>query len=289
MFCPEGYVSLAELWATYREARLRDIYEHSARYYQSNDFIALFVRGSPLDICEYVFLTSVGRCGLHLASPEGALVRVFVPEDESRASLCSVRAAGPSVDCWMAMEIEAENDPAGMTRDAYKFQPWNGDAQDETPWTEAYPILPEGDDKAWLDAAKRLRFHCLPLCLERPVYTVMTELPPWSRDMRYLGDLPRLIENFGGWSVCMSEEAVDAWQPYLNGQGVHPDEQWFRRPTRKNGRPNKQELALRDFDRTFPEGLDQPWKNVPSAIKATTGNDYGESTIRRALRSRDED
>ncbi|MEP2890522.1 hypothetical protein [Tateyamaria sp.] len=59
MFCPEGYVSLAELWDQYREKRLRDFYDSASEHYANEDFTVAFVRGSPLDICEHVFLKTI--------------------------------------------------------------------------------------------------------------------------------------------------------------------------------------------------------------------------------------
>lgn len=48
MFCPEGYVSLAELWDQYQEKRLRDFYDSASEHYAKEDFEVVFVRGSEV-------------------------------------------------------------------------------------------------------------------------------------------------------------------------------------------------------------------------------------------------
>lgn len=288
MFCPEGFVSLAELWGRYRERRLHDFYVSSAEHYASEDFSAAFVRGSPLDICEHIFLKSTSQCGLHLCSPDGRSMKVYAPLVDGHASLCSVHSVVGSAWRWDEHQKEAD-DRNDQTAEARYFLPWHGHPSEDALWSEAFPAAPSENLKRWKKTAERLRFHCLPLCYERPRYTVVKELPPWSQNIKTKGEISLLVENFGGWSICMSDADAEDWQPYLDGQPVYADQMQSVRREQLSGRPRLQEAALKDFDLTFPNGANLPWKAIPHEIESKTGNRYSESTIRRALDSRDDD
>lgn len=289
MFCPEGYVSIAELWDQYREKRLRDFYVSAAEHYLSDDFLEAYVRGSPLDICEHVFLRSVSKCGLCLASPVGQVAKIHAPLEDGRASLLSVLSASGSSSEWTAHELDRDQTADGITLEARGFMPWDEDSQDEGKWSASYPPLRDADFEGWKKIVDHLPFHCLPLCFERPRYTLTKTLPPWSQGIRNKGDLMLLVENFGGWAICMTETSVESWQPYLKGKGVYLDQLQIKRRNSSPGRPGRQSAAVRDFRITFPKGRDIPWKTVPDRIEAVTGNLYSESTLRRAVRGRTED
>lgn len=289
MFCPEGYVSVAELWAQYRQKRLKDFYRTCSAHYAEPDFSGLFVRGSPLDICEHIFLKSASLCGLCLSAPDGRIMKIQISGIDSRASLCSVLSVQGSRWSWAAHEVEADAKANDSTLEMPGFHPWHGEPEDDELWSNTYPIFDLNAAGVWRRVEKHLKFHCLPLCFERPTYTVVRSLPPWSRDIRIKGDLLQFVENFGGWAICMSVAAVEAWQTYLRGKGIYADQLQFELHDNSKGRPKLQTNARRDFELTFPGGRDVVWKSVPDRIKSLTGNSYSVSTIQRALRDTEED
>lgn len=284
MFCPEGYVSLAELWDQYRQKRLRDFYETASEHYASRDFHVAFVRGSPLDICEHVFLKSVSQIGVCLAAPDGQVMSVYSPLYDGSISLLSVLAVSASATASTMNELEPENAiDLGMYAGRF-YRSWLGEAHEEALWRQTYPVLSSPNAKQWEKIESGLGFHGLPMCFERDRFVINNTLPPWTLCRQSIANVELLTQNFGGWAICMARENLNAWQPYLDGKGVYPDQVRFGSCARSMGRPDKQSDALQDYQNTFPEGHDCTLKAALRKIEMTTGNLYSESTIRRALK-----
>lgn len=284
MFCPEGYVTLAELWDQYRAKWLRDFYDSASENYANNNFAAAFVRGSPLDICEHVFLKSVSQVGVSLASPSGQVMSVHAPLDDGSISLLSVLAVNASATASIVNELDSENTIDLEVYAGSFYRPWPGEAHEEALWSETYPVLSSSNSKQWAKTASSLRFHCLPMCFERDRFVVTKSLPPWTRHRKSTADAELLAQNFGGWAILMARGDLNSWQPYLKGKGVYPDQVHIGSGPRGTGRPEKQSDALRDYQKAFPKGHDCVLKAVLQQIEMTTGNLYSESTMRRALK-----
>lgn len=282
MFSPEGYISLARLWDSYRKERLANFYVRTAQTYANRELDPQSPRGSPLDICEHIFLKSITMCGLHIAAPDQRIMSLHTTLTDDHPSACSVLPVSTSAWRWAAHKLDVEASDAEPYFSP-QFVPWHGTDNDMEFWTEAYPEMSLKELASESNRLEKLRYHCLPLCFERPSFTIAKKRPPWSFDLKHSGDIDVILDSFAGWSLCMSLKNAASWQPYLKGRGVYPDEVSFSTSQNAVGRPQKQEEALQDYKRTFPDGHPGSLRSAVDVIWATTKNRYSVSTLSRAL------
>ncbi|MEP2890523.1 hypothetical protein [Tateyamaria sp.] len=212
-------------------------------------------------------------------------MKVYSPLYDGNISLFSVLTVGASATASILHKLEPEKTIDPKIYAGAFYQPWPGKADEEALWSETYPTLTPKRTMQWEDIRESLRLHCLPLCFERGRFVIPKALPPWTLDPMGMANVELLIQNFGGWSICMAREELSAWQPYLEGKGVYPDQLRIGSDPSGNGRPEKQSEALRDYQTIFPEKHNGTLKEALQQIEISTGNSYSESTLRRALRS----
>lgn len=288
MYCPVGYTTIAELWDRFRKERLASYYVSATKHYHKPDFTLAFVRGSPLDICEHVFLKSVSRIGVCVASPAGRVLKLYSPLKDGRISLFSVMTPASSAMNALASENETGSTEIVDQIAGHRFQAWHGEHDEVELWRKSYPIRDIGSLNRNSLHLETLRFHCLPVCFERQGYKVVDKAPTWAEHLAGQGPAFEIASRFKGWSICMSDEKLEDWRPYLEGKPVYKNDVEENAPENSVGRPSKQGQALIDWDMALPNGFDGGMKVALRKIKAATGNTYSESTMRRALRNRSE-
>lgn len=134
MFCPPGYTTLAELWDRFQKERLQSFYISATRHYDQPDFTTAFVRGSPLDICEHVFLKSVADIGICLASMDGRIFKFYAPLEDGRPALFSEVPPGISTDHVVFAKEETGNTMEIDKIAGGKFSAWDGTYSEPELW-----------------------------------------------------------------------------------------------------------------------------------------------------------
>ena len=279
MFCPLGYQSVAELWDIFRKKRLAMTYMSATRHYHAVEFDAGSVRGSPLDICEHTFLKSLSMMGLFLASPQGQVIKLHAPMSEGEKSLFSVLHYSASSYNAAAASIETGSKELVKQVAGPFYQSWEEEIIRPTWWRERYPLI-DALSKANFEEQLPIMFHCLPFCFERWGYTVVRKLPPWAGIYGAANKIEKIVENFGGWAICLSDPAVKEWQPFLDGKPAYPDAQSAVSLGDKSGRPSKLGAAYSFFERMgFDKGT-LSWAQLRAKISRETGDSPSDKTLR---------
>lgn len=272
MFCPVGYRSVAELWKEFSKVRLETIYTSTVAGYNKPNFKASFTRGSPLDICEHVFLKSLCEVGLHLASPAGDVVRTNIQLEEGRASILSTE--GPYSSMWREahMRLEKTDNTDTASRLFHLFKSWCYEPTQGDKWSETYQAVTSFEGE-WQDARVKLIHHTLPIHFTRESYLVSDEMAPWSTKLRMAPAVAPILENFSGWALCLDEGTYqDPWQEYLYGRvALYPtQEQMEHIGGQLAGRPRMEE-ARAVFEAMGGDKGALTWSEVASRIESQTG------------------
>ncbi len=166
MFCPVGYRSVAELWKEFSKIRLETIYTSTVAGYNKPNFKASFTRGSPLDICEHVFLKSLCEVGLHLASPAGDIVRTHIQLEEGRGSILSTEGPYASMRREAHMRLEKTDNTDTASRLFHLFKSWCYEPTQGDKWSETYQAVTSLEGE-WQDARVKLTHYTLPIPFTR--------------------------------------------------------------------------------------------------------------------------
>lgn len=273
MFCPVGYRSVAELWNEFLNVRLESIYTSTVAGYNKPNFKAAFTRGSPLDVCEHVFLKSLSEVGLHLASPTGEVVRTHIQLKEGGGSILSTE--GPYDSMWREayMRVEKTDKTDTASRLFHLFKPWCYEPTQGEKWSETYQTVTSFDGEEWRAARVKLFHHTLPIHFTRESYLVSDEMAPWSTKLRMAPTVAPILENFNGWALCLDEGTYqDRWQEYLFGRvALYPtQEQMEHIGGQVAGRPRMEEPRA-VFEAMGGEKGALSWDQVASRIEAHTG------------------
>ncbi|PIB26471.1 hypothetical protein BFP76_11180 [Amylibacter kogurei] len=278
MFCPVGYVTIAELWNEFSQKHRATLIQFILDEAQTGRLTIAEVYGSPDDYCEDVFLASFKSFSASVADTNGQVANLLIEVDQGHSNIFTKMSAIESY--FVAMDpTEAGEDGYWLhkmgSNNFVKIDPLDSKAWNEGIWERKYP---KGNNFA----AASYAYHTLPFAFERGRYIIPDTLPPWHIDVMDEHYLSKIVETFGGRSLCLSEEDADVWRGRVlkDSTFIHK----VKGEKLKMGRPSKIESALRDFNIVFPNGReDAGWKTVLSEIEKVTGNNYSDRTIRRAL------
>ena len=280
MFCPVGYRSAAALWQEYRARRLRAVYVLAAKAYGDHSTKFSLLRGSPLDICEFLFLNSLCRVGLYLASSKGDVVRIFMVVEDGRYSLLSVLTPWKSAYHHAAARLDDAHKIALASLTGNEFAPWPYEVSERESWAETYPNLTEQEYEIKLKLGFLTHHHALPKHFIRPTYLIAKTIPPWASEDIDNSEIGPILENYGGWSICVDEATYNGeWQEYLSGQKQIFSNDAVLQKAAKLGRP-RLELAYAAFSSmNFDKGK-LSWAQLRSKIKRETGEEPCDKTLR---------
>jgi hypothetical protein len=276
MFCPPNYVSLAELWKEFFQKYRIPLTRIALEKYGEADFALGDKFGSTDDYYEDAFHVTLSEFTVSVVNADGDVMRLETELDAGRSQLFAKMSALESF-------IAANNpDEAGDENywlrklGADHFQPWNASTQKTSDWKVKYigadEVLPAGS-----------LFHTLPFVFERGRYVIPDKAPPWLSDVLDEHFLPMVIDRFRGRSLCMDARSVKKWRSdVIQKQSFLKKLEGLGRADAKVGRPNLVPRAMQDWQETFPEGRDVPWKLAVEKIRQKTGNIYSETTLRRA-------
>lgn len=277
MFCPAGYVTLAELWkaffAKHRVPLTRSVMEE----YGQNKFELGERFGSPDDYCEDFFLWTLLGFPICAAAADGRLTHLETSSDEGRSSLFFKMSPFES--------FVVAGDPAQAGVDGYwlsrfgsqHFEPWDVTKKTLDDWKERFG----GADG---QVSERACFHSLPFAFERGRFVVPDAPPPWICDVIDEHYLPRMIAAFRGSALCMDDKTACKWRKEILNATELPQigNLTWQKPARM-GRPNKIEAIRKAYRRHYPDGRSVPWKEVIKVLEKETGTSCSMKTLRRAI------
>lgn len=277
MFCPAGYVTLAELWKEFFARYRVPLTRFAMQKYGQSDFQLGETFGSPDDYCEDVFLSTLAKVPVFAAAADGRVARLVTEIDEGYSKLFAKMSPFES--------YLAASDPAEAGMDGYWLRKFGSDHFEA--WDVTRKTL--NDWKAHFAAAdgevsERACFHTLPFVFERARYVVPDDAPPWICDVIDEHSLPRTIAAFSGMALCMADKAACTWRDQVLKAPELPqlgNLTWQKRSTK--GRPNKTESILRAYSRLYPDGHNVPWKEVVTVLEKETGQSFSEKSLRRAI------
>jgi hypothetical protein len=277
MFCPNGYVTLAELWkeffAKYRVPLTRSVMEKHGQ----SDFELGETFGSPDDYCEDVFLSTLADFSIFAAAADGRVTHLEIAADEGRSKFFAKMSPFES---FLAAGDPAEAGPDGYWLRRFgsdHFETWDVTTKTLSNWKAHFC---EGDGQV----SKRACFLTLPFAFERGRYVVPDEAPPWISDVIDEHYLPRMIAAFRGSALCMEDKTARKWRAQVLGSPELPQlgEKCQQKPS-SMGRPNKIDAIRKAYQRHYPDGHKVTWKEAIRVLEIEIGMSFSEKTLRRAI------
>lgn len=207
MFCPDGYVSLAEFWKEFSKTHRVLISNIARTEYRTKGFSMADEFGSPDDYCEDLFLGSLADTKIYAASTGGTVTRLETELDDGRSNLflklsvleSSFAAKGPD---------EAGPENIWLIRmGSNHFEGWKGRKGIGSFWKASYPVLKPDECPQ-----ERQCFHTLPVVFERARFVIPEEAPPWSIDVIDEHFLPKMLRDFAGCAFCISTNSAEKWR-----------------------------------------------------------------------------
>lgn len=280
MFCPAGYHPAAALWIEFVEARLESIYATSVAHYNSVDFHAGFVRGSPLDICEHYFLKTLATVGFHLAAPTGQVVRIHILMRDGHDNLLTVLDPYGSAWSKTAMMVEAEKTEVQDVALPSGFTSWEHEAHDHDAWAIAYKserAFPKG---VVLAPYADLQHHTFPFHFERHSYLITGHVPKFAFASSLSPNVRPILENFAGWSLCLDDQTYHSeWMDYLFTRKQLYPKGGVDASLSSGGRPRLTEAYAAFEAMGFDKG-DLSWREVGDRIEGITGHNPSARALR---------
>lgn len=271
MFCPVGFRSAAELWDEFLARRFENIYISTTQGYRTPDYHAFFSRGSPIDVCEHIFLKSLSNVGVHISSPMGDVLRLHVSMQDGKPNLFSNTRIYESSHWAAAVEIEGEDKPSYNLLENANFKAWHAEASEHSKFSEAYPLVADVDERTKRSLSWETPHHSLLNYIQRETFTIVETTPLWAGDTATSAQVKPLLRNYGGWTICLDDATyADAWPDYLAGKvSFYPADE-LDGTTSQIGRPRMAaahaEFAAMDFDKG---GLS--WSELADRIEQKCG------------------
>lgn len=287
MFCPVGYTPLSMLWDQFLAARLDAAYRSAAETYAKDDFVAPLVRGSPLDIAEYVFSSIMWKCWPHAVSPDGTVLRLHTRFQDGVPGLFTQIAPDRSSYEAIAAEKESGNRDEINAVAGPMFEEWDFEPEETEVWKSTYPAMTEVSGQLSEDQVGKLKFHTLPICFERGRFVIVKTLPSWAHGVLNNRDQEILVENLGGMALCIPDTAMKGWDKILSGETQTFDGEVSTRRTPETvvGRPAKVPRAADVYPTVFPDGHSCSWKEAAKQVGNELGETISVQTLRRAIES----
>ena len=280
MFCPVGFVTIAELWKEFcckHELQLSAM----ARTKYAVEQVSLRQEfGSPMDFCEDAFLQSLRDTSVFSADDKGGIFRLESNLDGGK-SLLFLRMSVFESTLAARNRKEAGINNYWLTKmGSGTFAPWPNTMGPSGAWREAYPVL-----DYHLKRVSAEPFHTLPVAFERSRFTIPEAPPPWAIDLLDEHYLPRIIRSFGGHALCLNTEHAVRWRAkYISNSNFLRKLEPSSGST-NSGRPRKQDEALTYYLQLFPNGHQGTLKVACQDIERTFGFVVAPKTLGRAIRT----
>lgn len=271
MFCPVGFRSAAELWEEFLARRFESIYIETTQGYHRPDYQAFFTRGSPVDVCEHVFLKSLSTVGFHISSPTGDVLRLHVRMQDGKPNLFSTARIYQSALWAAAIEIEGEGKPSYDALEKANFKAWYAEASEHSKLSEAYPLANDVDERSKRNLGWGTPHHSLLHHIQRETFTILEESPLWAGKTASSAQVKPLLRNYGGWAICLDDVTyANAWPDYLAGKvSFYPSDN-IDGSASQIGRPRMAAAHAAFEAMDFDKG-DLTWLQLVERIERETG------------------
>lgn len=289
MFCPDGYVPLAEvfhetsdLWSHYIGELTADIDDTGFDYETVKSFL---MHRSLADIAEDNIFFSFGH-NVFICSPDGSILRLSVVrlmiEYHTWAAGLDFLKTLETEELLVASEVAELKQAHGLSDKPMNelindFERTASDRQLSSliDFLDGYNDQPEHNVVA--------PFY------ERQGYTISLRFlrlleASGKYDNAKFKTITDLLRPFEGWAMCVKRSFIeDSWYPEFEASLAEPDE---ARLNRKSGRPNHKFLsAMKAYNTLYPNGhrtAGDTWKQVAKKVADETGLDISIDVIRRA-------
>lgn len=280
MFCPVGYRSAAELWTEFLRFRLEALNDSAVASYNDPKFVAGLTRGSPLDICEHVFLVALSTVGIHLASPSGDIVRVHVRYSDSLP--CLFLTLGTYAAAWQepAESFSTDNTISINFLENGRFKSWDHEVKDGESWAKTYKEFSHLLADRHHEPFYGLFHHTLPCHFLRHSYVIAADVPAWAVESSLSIEVAPILENYAGWAICLDDATYNGeWQEYLTGRKQFYQKHEDSVTIAARGRPKmiNAQAAFEAMD--FAKG-DLSWEQVSRKIERETGEKPSPKALR---------
>lgn len=263
------------LWQMFCERRLHSVYETTAGIYHEPEFKQDVSRGSPLDICEYLFLKSISLCQLSVSSPEGKTMKISTTLMDGQMSTLSIL---PPVFAIAAVALEE-----GRKEGEAESRKWGGPLFSRAKFEDPKFLVQRYAAPTAGEYEQSFSFHSLPIFFLRPHFTVADHLPAWAKRFGDPAEGELLIDHFAGWSLVLSDEAMEEWRPYLDGKSPLENEWLMVSAPTNTGRPRERDAAAAAFMKIYPNGTALSWKEVLRELELREGVAVSRDTLKRGL------
>lgn len=291
MFAPKGYTPLATLWSDFERQYIGWSHHRACAHFQAHGFDTNTLFGSPLDLCEDLFLTSLSDVALTLFTPSSDLIGAPSTLPNSNASIFT------KTTVYESMVIVADPDEAGLESEwlaqmgSTRFGFWPHMEADYATWGAQYCSGARAKTEG--NGADTLQFYTLPYCFERGTYMVPKELPPWTIDMIDGSFARSLSGSLLGSSICLGDKVANKWrrrvtedqleQLFMQLMGAR-DANTAAELTPKVGRPNKRIAAAQAYVDLGLIDSQAPWKEKRILVEDHLKSRIGLTTLKNAAR-----
>lgn len=280
MFCPVGYRPAIELWHEFVSIRLEGINDLAVKGYNEPSFVAAFSRGSPIDICEHIFLASLAAVCIHVTSPSGDVMRVHIRMADSEPNLFSNTGlfTASLYDAASALGTLSHSG-LGFLENA-RFKAWNYEAHENGELARHYVKSAELDDDAKRDQMLKLHHHSLLHHILRNSYVIADTIPDWALKTSVAVNVAPLLNHFAGWAICVDEATyLGEWQEYLSGRKQVYSAMQIQKSNKGAGRPRLDAARAAFAAMDFEKGA-LSWEALARKIERETGDKPSPKSLR---------
>ncbi|MEV8468645.1 hypothetical protein AB0T83_17910 [Fluviibacterium sp. DFM31] len=284
MISPPGYTSLAELWREFCETHFVTVYQMACAQYADDTFNASYCSGSPLDLCEQLFLGTFEDGRISLASGAEHVVDLTPKLDNRRIRFFTTASPFESSNIANTSEEVGPDGEHLMRIGSSQFQAWPHRHGTAEPWRQAYKR--PGPDEIGSLRREDVPYHTLPYTFERQRFVIPRTMPGWAEHTFHRYDLDVVFSDHTGSTICLNDGALPKWYAKnIRGRKFLDDFLGTADSTASTGRPQKQEAIWKTFTALYPEGRTGSWKEVTAAVRTASGLDCSQKTVQRAIKT----
>ncbi len=287
MLAPQGFTSLASLWAEFQNRQAREILQEACRTYTRPEFLgeanygpAIDV-GSPVDFLEHVFIQSVSPFCLHLCDTNAPKVETAAQLANGDGDLFRRLTVYEST-VFEQEDADRPDGPQVSRMGGDRFKAWPHRLEDPELWSQAYP---EPRTPEQIDNLRRTcPYHKLPMCIERDRFTICKSLPPWSTDALDEIYVREYLPEVFGLTICLAKQDAAAWRmSHIVGQEFRSVFPCRTSVEKRIGRPRKQEKVREFCEVYYREGELPSSKIIERDFQRERGMEVSAKTVSRAL------
>lgn len=160
------------------------------------------------------------------------------------------------------------------------FEEWQGEHSDRNAWAIAYRDLEHLDSAGVHGHLSLLKHHTLPNHFTRHAYLISKTIQQWAEVSANSNNIRPVLENFGGWALCVDEHTYDMdWPacqlPKDQAQSLSLDAE----SVVTRGRPRMEKAWVAFKAMGFEKGVES-WEQIAQRIERDTGEKPSHKSLR---------